>query len=222
MAARIDATDSKRFRRLLARGVTNPLGRGDFVYREGEAADSIYAVLRGRIRLSISAPAGREVTVATVGPGELFGEECLVPEQRRLCTARAAESTTTARIPADAALRAVRTSRDAERALIHAWLTELAEARRRAAEQAFRPVPQRLARLLLELRRRFGRKEAKGTLIPHWFTHQELADLIAAHRSTVTTTLGDWLYRGILKERGRCLLILDERRLEILADAKAR
>lgn len=217
MPARIDATTSRPARRLLARGAGETFSRGARVYAEGAPADAIYAVLQGRIRLLVHTPAGREVTVATAGPTELFGEEGLVPEGRWTCTAQAAESTTMVRIPAETARRALRTSGDMDIRLIQAWTTDLAEARRRLAEQLTAPVAQRLARLLLELRTRFGRKESKGTLIPHWFTHQELADLIVAHRSTVTTTLGDWLYRGILREREHCLVILDDQRLEILA-----
>lgn len=223
MPARIDP-ETRQFRRLLARGSEVRQARGDLLYRESDPADSLYAVLAGRIRLCLSSSSGREITVETVGPAEVFGEECLVPSGKRLNSARAAEATTVVRIAADTALRVLRSSRDFERTLIRAWLLDLREARRRAAERSFATVRQRLARLVLDLGSRFGRRESKGsgTLLPHRFTHQELADLIGGHRSTVTTTLGDWLYAGIVKERDHHLVIADEAHLAIQAGLAGR
>lgn len=216
MPIRIDATSSKHLRRLLTRGQQQRFLRGEPVYAQNDPADALYAVLEGRVRLTTRS-ASREITVAVAGPTELFGEEALVPEARRPLTARATEPTTAVRIAPDAALRAVRNHREVEITLIRACLQDLHEARRRAAEQRLQPVPQRLARLVFELQKRFGRRQGRGTLIPHWFTHGELADLIGAHRSTVTTTLGDWLYKGLVKERDHCLIIPDDSPLRAIA-----
>ena len=49
--------------------------------------------------------------------------------------------------------------------------------------------------------------------IPHWFTHAELADLVGAHRSTVTTQLNEWIYEGLLRDESGELLIARTDRL---------
>lgn len=220
MPIRIDSTSSKHLRRLLTRGQQRRFLRDQPFYAESDPADTLYAVLEGRVRLTTRC-AGKDVTVAVAGPAELFGEEALLPEARRPMTAHAAEPTTAVSISADAALRVVRAHREVEIALIRACLADLHQARRHAAEHRLQPVPQRLARLILELQNRFGRRQGRATVIPHWFTHRELADLIGAHRSTVTTTLGDWLYRGLVKERDRRLIIPDDSRLKTIADGEA-
>jgi DNA-binding transcriptional MocR family regulator len=57
--------------------------------------------------------------------------------------------------------------------------------------------------VILDLVERLGEPEGEGFRLPHWFTHQELADLAGAHRSTVTTALNDWIWRGVLDTRRR-------------------
>jgi len=52
-----------------------------------------------------------------------------------------------------------------------------------------------------------GEGEGEAVRLPHCFTHRELADLAGAHRSTVTTSLNDWIWRGVLDTRRRSLLV---------------
>jgi CRP-like cAMP-binding protein len=79
----------------------------------------------------------------------------------------------------------------------HAHLRRLAGASARA----------RIADVILDLSRRLGEDEGRRIRIPHWFTHQELADLSNVHRSTVTTTLNEWIYEGVLKEGQKSLIV---------------
>jgi len=62
--------------------------------------------------------------------------------------------------------------------------------------------------VLMDLSQRLGIERGRGLRIPHWFTHQELADLAGAHRSTVTTILNDWIYDGILKTDGKAIVVM--------------
>ena len=66
---------------------------------------------------------------------------------------------------------------------------------------------ERLAGVIIDLAERLGEPVGSGVRIPHWFTHRELADLAGAHRSTVTTALNDWIWRGVLATRGRSLVV---------------
>ena len=67
---------------------------------------------------------------------------------------------------------------------------------------------ERLAGVIIDLAERFGEPVGHDLRIPHWFTHRELADLAGAHRSTVTTELNDWIWRGVLATRGRSLVVV--------------
>ncbi len=64
---------------------------GQFIFHEGEAADSFYLLRQGRVALQISAPGRGANTFLTLGPGEVFGVNWLVPPYRWSYDARALE-----------------------------------------------------------------------------------------------------------------------------------
>jgi CRP-like cAMP-binding protein len=65
----------------------------------------------------------------------------------------------------------------------------------------------RIAHVLLELGCRLGHDNGRRIHLGHWFTHQEIADLAGVHRSTVTTAINDWIYKGILRQSLKSLVI---------------
>ncbi|WP_442754747.1 cyclic nucleotide-binding domain-containing protein [Methylocystis sp. JAN1] len=66
---------------------------GEFVFHEGEAADHFYLIREGRVALQVSAPGRGASTFLTLGPGEVFGVNWLVPPYRWVYDARALELT---------------------------------------------------------------------------------------------------------------------------------
>ncbi len=64
-----------------------------FIFHEGDAADQFYLVREGRVALQISAPGRGAATFLTLGPGEVFGVNWLVPPYRWTCDAKALEQT---------------------------------------------------------------------------------------------------------------------------------
>jgi CRP/FNR family cyclic AMP-dependent transcriptional regulator len=72
-------------------GTTTGFGAGDYLFREGEPADSFYVIRRGRIALEVFAPGRGQVILATLGPGELVGWSWLFPPYRWHFDGRAIE-----------------------------------------------------------------------------------------------------------------------------------
>jgi CRP/FNR family transcriptional regulator, cyclic AMP receptor protein len=66
---------------------------GQFIFHESEAADQFYLVREGRVALQVSAPGRGAATFLTVGPGEVFGVNWLVPPYRWVYDAKALERT---------------------------------------------------------------------------------------------------------------------------------
>jgi CRP-like cAMP-binding protein len=102
-------------------------------------------------------------------------------------------------------------------ALLEGVRRDLALARRLTPSGMEPDASQRLAMVLEDLAARWGKTAGKGTLIPQKLTHQVLADLSGAHRSTVTTILNDWLYQGLLGSTRRGIEIAQPERLARLA-----
>ena len=66
---------------------------GEFIFREGEAADHFYLIREGKVALEVSAPGRGSLTIQTLGPGDVLGWSWLVPPYRWRFDARAAETT---------------------------------------------------------------------------------------------------------------------------------
>lgn len=211
----------RKLNRLVQEGPVRAYARGEEIYGAGADADALYLVRRGHValRLPPGAPDGGRI-VAVAGPRELFGTEALEASATRLLGARAGEETEVVVLPGSRTLRAIRTTTHTLPLLVRAAGRDLARARWSGPGAAGPSTSARLADLLLELSRRMGRPSeaaGKGTRtirIPHWFTHQELADLVGGHRSTVTTLLNDWIYEGVLEDDDHALVVLRPGALE--------
>ena len=217
----------RKLNRVLKRGVLRDLNRGERLFGAGEAAGELFLVRTGHIRLlsvdssgagKASRSANRGKVVGIAGPWELCGEEALLSDASRRCDGVAGEPCQLLVLNARGAQKALQTSPQTFEAFLRAKEAELALARALSALRRPGGAKARLGALLLDLGTRLGEKEekgpGKGLRIPIALTHQVLADLSDAHRSTVTTLLNDWIYEGVLKTEGRGIKIVKPKALE--------
>jgi len=191
--------------------------RGTFVYRPGDPADPLYMVEEGLVKVSVSSPSGRDLTVGLYGPGEVFGEEAVLEDGRRVAFATALEPCLLVALPRARLHQLL--ARDQE---IGAYLTRLLAARvkesiRQLESIAWNPVPSRLAGALLHLAARNGAPDGAGTRVTLRMTHQELANLIGSTRETTTATLNDFRRRGLINVVRRHIVLLKPDLLSALA-----
>lgn len=210
MPLRIDPSKDRKLARTFRKVESRSYGRGQPIFMRGDGAQRVFLVRTGHVRLTLPEPdRGGEHTVGLAGPLEIFGEEAFVPGARRSYGAWAGEDCELAPADGDQIHHVIRSSRRSYGMFVRSGQADLLAARRRLTGHATVPTPARLADLLLELAERFGEGRGGGIRIPHWLTHRELADLAGAHRSTVTTLLNDWIYRGILDQAPRTLVVAD-------------
>jgi CRP-like cAMP-binding protein len=193
---------------LFGEGAPRNLKRGAHLYRPGDPADQVFLVTKGHVRITSPIARRGEVVVEVAGPDELLGEEALLPDSGRRYGARAGEACRVVALPGALVSKALRSSRRSYAAFLESTHEDIHRARNTAAARSCLRTRTRLADLIVDLGARFGREEGQGVLIPLRFTHQELADLVGAHRSTITTTLNDWIYRGVLLEKRVGLTIM--------------
>ena len=162
---------------------------GDTVCRQGDAADGLYVVLSGTLKVSVLQSNGRELTLAVLGPGEVVGELAL--------TDRAGRSADVVALEPSALLWIDRASFDQLRRDIPAItenLIRLMARRVRLANaqlqaMATLDVHGRVARQLLALADALGEETAAGVRIPVRLTQSELASLVGATRVRVNEVL---------------------------------
>jgi CRP/FNR family transcriptional regulator len=212
----------RKLYRLVKRGETLKLRRGETLYSEGDRSVHLFLIRAGHLRLYRwndqeqrgRGPALRQVA-AILGPWELAGEEALLPDAPRRLTALAGEPVEATVLEGREARRVLQTSQKTFEAFLRAKEEELTLARALARARSVGGAKARLGTLLLHLSARLGKPEDTGIPIPIPLSHQVLANLCAAHRSTVTTLLNDWIYDGVLKVEGRGYRILEPDALRV-------
>jgi CRP/FNR family transcriptional regulator, cyclic AMP receptor protein len=125
----------------------------DIIFSQGDPADAVMHIQRGIIKKSVMSHSGKEAVVAVLGPGEFFGEECLVGQPTRKATASAMTASRVLTVDKRAMLDMMhRHPALADRFLSHA-LTRLIRTEEDLLDQLFNPGEKRLARALVLLAR---------------------------------------------------------------------
>jgi len=183
--------------------------RRRFVYRAGEPADCLYAIIHGRIKLCrIETDNGREAVIDILPEGSLFGESALYSAAgQRANSAIAYENSRLLRIHAADFKRGM-----AEDDRLHDYTfrligQRLEHAERRLADFALNAIPARLDRLLAEFSVRYGVSEPEGVLIDIPLPHREIASIVGSTRESVTVRLNAMRREGTIEFVKRRILI---------------
>jgi len=196
--------------------VVSEVRRRRFVYRAGEQADSLYAIVKGRIKLCrIEDSSEREAVIDILPEGALFGESALYSTAgRRENCAVGYESSTLLKIPADQFKLAMASDPSLHDYTFRLIGHRLENAEKRLADFALNAIPARLDRLLAEFSDRYGVRESEGVLIDIPLPHREIASIVGSTRESVTVRLNamrregtiDFVNRRILVKRPEWLL----------------
>jgi CRP-like cAMP-binding protein len=183
---------------------------GDVVARSEEMARSLFLIASGRIQLYRTTRDGRRFVIATLGPGSMFGEDSLLPEDGPDSYAVALEPGTLWVMPRKEAVEISSTNAMFGFGLMQAMGQRLIEAENHLERLAYSTISARLAALLLEL------AGENSDNVVH-ATHQELADMLGTWRETISKTLQDFRERGLIASGRRRLILLDKEGLEFEA-----
>ena len=183
--------------------------RRRFVYRAGEEADALFAIVSGRIKLCrIEPQTSREAVIDILPEGSLFGESALYSRAgRRENCAVAYESCVLLRIPSDQFRPGM-----AGEPLLHEYTFQLIghrleHAERRLADFALNAIPARLDRLLADFSDRYGVRESAGVLIDIPLPHREIASIVGSTRESVTVRLNAMRREGTIEFVNRRILV---------------
>jgi len=203
---------------VLAAARRHAVRRGDVLFRQGEPAHIVYMLTRGEVKLTQIRPDGREVVLRYVGPGEIFGGIAALGHGEYPVTAEVAEAGETLTWDGDALSRLMeRYPRIALRAL-RLVIDRVHELQERIVELATQRVEQRIARALLRLARKTGRKVQGGILIEMPLSEEDLAEFAGTTLYTVSRTFTHWEERGIVETGRERVLIRSPEGLEAIAE----
>jgi len=191
--------------------------RRHVIYLPGDPGAAVYLVNGGRVKISKVTRDGKELTLAYRGPGEIFGEACLIDGGPREEMAEAMENALVTEISREEYERLLQTQ-----AGLGYRMTKVLAQRRREVESkienlVFKDVNSKLAELLLRLGTEYGVDDSRGTLVALKITHQEMANLIGSTRETVSLTLAQFKRKGLIHTEGRKVILADREGLRALA-----
>lgn len=175
--------------------------KGDRIFSQGDEANAIFYMQKGRARLSVVSSQGKEATVTLLGPGDFIGEDCIANLRSvRLSSAVAMSTCILMRIDRAAMLRVIKQ----EHAFSGLFVTYLLKRNSRIQEdlvdQLFNSSEKRLARALLQIAH-FGKDGKTQRAIPK-ISQELLAEIVGTTRSRVNFFMNRFRKLGFIEYNG--------------------
>ena len=187
--------------------------RHEVIFHAGDPGDALFIVASGSVKIVLPSPEGNEAIIATLRPGDFFGELAVLDGEPRSATAVALEATELEALARAPFLELVHTQPELRLALLTGLAGELRRLTRHVEELHFLALPGRLAMRLVELAREAAGPGPGAELSWH-YTQSELASMIGGSRQSVSRLLGDLSAEGLLHVERDVIVIPD---VEVLA-----
>jgi CRP-like cAMP-binding protein len=185
----------------LGRRVVHLAPRETF-FLQGDTADSIFYLQRGRAKISVVSSVGKEATITLLSPGDFLGEEALAAlPAGRTATATAITACTALKIRRDEMVRVMREENNFSDMFLKFLLARSMRIQADLVDQIFNSSEKRLARILL-LMAEFDKPGDPETLIPK-ISQETLAEMIGTTRSRVSFFMNRFRKRGFIEYNGR-------------------
>ena len=183
--------------------------KNEYVYVPEQQSDTIYFITRGRVKIGSFSEEGKELTKAILGEGEVFGELALVGQETRHDFAIAVEETTLCSIQASEMKNMIKEHSSLSKFFMKMMGTKVLEMENRLESLVFKDSRSRIVEYLVEMVDKRGQRVGYEWVIRNFLTHQEIANLTATSRQTVTTVLNELRSEEILTFNRKRLLVRD-------------
>jgi len=194
--------DPKKFLAKVGNGKTiSEYQKDQVVFSQGDAADAVFYIQKGRIKLTVTSEQGKEAVVGILGPGQFFGEGCLNGHPLRVTTSAAIVGCRITRIAKAAMIATMHDQPDFSELFMAYLLTRNSRIEEDLIDQLFNSSEKRLARLLLLLAN-FG-KDGRPEPIVGTFSQETLAEMIGTTRSRVSFFMNKFRKLGYIEYNGK-------------------
>ena len=200
---------------LVARAHMRSFNAGDSIFLMGDLHDSMIAILEGEVRISVPSTDGKELMLAIVYAGEVFGEIAMLDGKPRSADATALTACTLAVLDRRDVLAALDRNPEAWLGFVEVLCSRLRYTDQQLVEMALLQLPERLAQTLLRT------VDAVPTQVSNRarlrLSQNELAHRVGATRESVNKCLNEWQRGGIIRIEKHAITIMDRAALEALA-----
>lgn len=171
------------------------------IFSQGENADSVFYVQKGKAKVTIVSQQGKEAVIAILGKDEFLGEGCLAGQKLRIATATAMQECEIMKIEKSALVGALRVQPAFSELFVAHLLLRTIRVEEDLVDQLFNSSEKRLARALLLLAN-FG-KEGKPETIITKVSQETLAEMIGTTRSRVSFFMNKFRKLGFISYNGK-------------------
>ena len=172
------------------------LRKNQVVFSQGEPADALYYIQRGKVKMVVVSLVGKEATLSVMGKGEFFGLGSLQQRSLRLTTATTLEPSVIVRIERDVMQRELRSHPRLSEVLMTQLLSRTLTLQKDLCTHIFDPSEKRLARVLLKLSR-LGEGSQQQVAMPK-ISHDTLATMVGTTRSRITYFMNKFKKLGFI------------------------
>jgi CRP/FNR family transcriptional regulator, cyclic AMP receptor protein len=206
----LEHDELERFSRV---AVPRSFPAGTRVFHEGDDSDACYIVKDGSFRVTREHSDGRAITLATLGPGEIFGELAMLDGDQRSASAEALTDGDLLALPANDVRALLARHPEISLKLVAGLVRRLRAANVRLSRQSFQTVPSRVAGILAQLSREAQDGEGEDAEVTIRMNQTDLAQLAGTSRESVSRFLAELERAGVVRSgRGR-VTVLDPPKL---------
>jgi CRP/FNR family cyclic AMP-dependent transcriptional regulator len=174
--------------------------RKNVIFAQGDAADAVFYIKKGKVKVTVVSTQGKEAVVAILGVDEFVGEGCLIGQPKRLATASAMTECVTMKVDKAEIRRVLQDEPTFSKMFVAHILARNARVEEDLVDQLFNSTEKRLARVLLLLAN-FG-KEGRPEPIAAKISQETLAEMIGTTRSRVSHFMNKFRQMGFIDYNG--------------------
>jgi CRP-like cAMP-binding protein len=175
-------------------------GRKRHIFRQGDPADAVFFLSRGKVKLAVTSKQGKEAIVAILDAGDFFGEGCLAGQPLRMATATAMTDCALVRIEKAAMAHMLHERHRISELFVTHLLSRNIRYEEDLVDQLFNSSEKRLARILLLLSH-FGKEGRAETVVPR-INQESLAQMVGTTRSRVSHFMNKFKKLGFIDYNG--------------------
>ena len=175
-------------------------GKNHVLFSQGDAADAVFHILEGKVKITVVSAKGKEAVVAILENADFFGEACLTGQIVRTATATSMVDSTIVRIDKNAMIRVLREEPTFSGVFIGHLLTRNVRIEEDLVDQLFNSSEKRLARILLLLAH-YGKGSKAEPIIPK-VSQETLAEMVGTTRSRVSFFMNKFRKLGLIEYNG--------------------
>jgi len=177
-------------------------------FDQGDANKVVFLIKTGRVRIARNTADGKEVTVAILGPGDMFGEDALFGGTERTTVATCMEETLICKAHADDLIGLLTGNSGLALNVAQMLSDRLGDASATIEDLAYAKISDRLVNLFERLAGELGRPADDGTFLDVRLTHQDIASIIGSTRETVSLEMNHLVRAGQIKQAGGYITLL--------------